>query len=134
MKWNEKALLNKIHKWIYRESERIWKSSWKKFWKFQVNTTNFGGVFVVKYIFIYASNFGFMKFYWGQLKLVSIFFVFGIKTKLLKIIKNAFCFTKDAFNICTSLFPAFFFLDYCWFCRSWLMINTKVYGINMSLN
>ena len=63
-------------------------------------------------IFIYASNFGFTKFYWGRLKLVSIFFFlffFGIKAKLLKIIKNAFCFTKNAFNFCTSLFPFFFF-------------------------
>ena len=34
------------------EREIIWKSSLKEFEKFLVNKTNFGSVFVVKYIYI----------------------------------------------------------------------------------
>ena len=54
--------------------------------------------------------------------------------------KNTFYFTKKAPLIleafCNSLFPSSPppFLNQCWFYRrSWLMINSKVYGISMSL-
>ena len=49
---------------IHLEGERIRKSSWLGFWKFQVNETNFGSVFPVKSK--YASNSGCIKFYWDN--------------------------------------------------------------------
>ena len=44
-----------------KKSQRVGKSSLKELWKFQVNETNFGGIFLV--IFKYASNFLCMMYY-----------------------------------------------------------------------
>ena len=69
------------------------------------------------------------------------FFIFAIKIKLLKNYqkcslfyqKSSFC--PQHFQIFVLHSSSFFaFLGHCWFYqRSWLMINTNVYGISMTL-
>ena len=98
---------------IHTEREKICKISWKEFWKFQVNKTNFGSVYVVKYIYI-CINFWIYEILLRQLKFVSTFFIFTIKIKLWKIIRNASYFNKkapfvlDVFKFLYFTLPLFF--------------------------
>ena len=126
---------------ISTKRERLWKISWKEFWKFQVNKTNFGIVFVVKYIYI-CINFYIYEILLGQLTVVcTFFFVFAIKIKVLKDYQKCFLFYQKS-SFCPGhfqifvlhSFPLLSYMCHGWFYRSWLMISTKVYGINLSLN
>ena len=142
--------MNKIHKCIYRkterekerkrkkESEKVGQSSSKKLWKFQVNEKSSGGrVFLVKYIYIYIRFLTYEISLW-KLKLVSTICIFVIKLRLLNNHEKCFLFYQKRF--CPGEFqilysPLFSFLGHCWFYRrSWFMINSQVYGIIMSQN
>ena len=97
---------------ISTKRERLWKISWKEFWKFQVNKTNFGIVFVVKYIYI-CINFYIYEILLGQLTVVCTFFFcfchqnksFKRLSKMLFILPKKFLLPWTFSNICTSLFP-----------------------------
>ena len=70
--------------------ERIRKSLWKEFWKFQYNETNLGSV-------VRAKKFVCIKFLMNeillwQLKIVSTIFSFAIKIKLWKNYQKCFLF------------------------------------------
>ena len=73
---------------------------------------------------------------------VCVHFIFAIKMKPLKNYQKCFLFYQKSsccprnFKFLYLTLPLFFlFLAHFWFYwRSWLMINTKVYGISMSLN
>ena len=105
--------IKSINAYTFKETvaqeKRGGKSSLKELWKFQV-------VFTI--------------------------FIFFINKKLLKSYQNCFSFyQKSSFcprDFQTFLFPSsplFFFLGHCSFYRrSWLMKNSKVYDIIMSLN
>ena len=127
--------MNKIHKCIYTERDEIWKSSRKKLWKFQVNKTNVGIVFVAKYIFMKHQILDFWNFI-GIIEVCVHFFIFAVKKKLLK--NYQICsFCPRHFQSLVLYFSLFFFsfLGHCSiYRRRWLMINTKVYCISMSLN
>ena len=129
-----------INAYTLRERERISKCLLKKFWKFQVNDTNFGSVILVKkYVCI--------KFMMCEIFVVTIracvnyfYFCYQNKTfqnlsRMLFVLPKNILLSSRLSNFCASLFPLFSFLGYCWFYRrSWLMINFKVYDIFMSLN
>ena len=63
-------------------------------------------------IFIYASNFGFTEFYWGRLKLVSIFFFFFFffwyQSKTFKNYQKCFLFYQKRFQLLYFTLPLFF--------------------------
>ena len=132
--------MNKIHKCIYTERERILKSPQKELWKFQVNKTNFGGIFVSKYIYMMHQILDLWNFI-GAVEAYVHFFYFCHQNKTFKKLskmlfilpKSSFC--PQHFQIFVLHSSSFFaFLGHCWFYqRSWLMINTNVYGISMTL-
>ena len=82
------------------------------------------------------------KIWLWQLKLIFTIFIFAIKIKILKNYQKYFFFCRKIFFYPQDfqMFvlpspPLFFFLGHCWFYRrSWLMRNSTVYGIIMSLN
>ena len=137
--------IHKIHKCIYtqrerereRERERIRKSSWKEFWRFPVNGTNFGSISLVKICMhqIYdVWNFVVTN------KVCVHYFYFCYQNKTFKELskmfyqKISFC-PRDYLTSVLHSSPLFSFLGHCWFYRrSWLMINFKVYDILMFLN
>ena len=106
--------IHKIHKCIYtqRERERIRKSSWKEFWKFPVNETNFGSISLVKICMhqIYdVWNFVVTN------KVCVHYFYFCYQNKTFKeLSKMLFVLPKNILlssrlsNFCTSFFPSFF--------------------------
>ena len=116
---------------IHKQRQSVWKSSWKEFWKLQVNKTNFGRcicVFLVKYIYIW------LKFRIFEILLGNQNKTFKKLSKMLFILPKKFLLLSIFSNFCTSLFHLFSFLSHCWFYGGLLMINTKIYDINMSLN
>ena len=132
--------MNKIHKCIYTERERILKSPQKELWKFQVNKTNFGGIFVSKYIYMMHQILDLWNFIGAVEAYVHFFYfchqnkTFKKLSKMLFILQKKLLLSSTFSNFRTSLFLVFCFLGHCWFYqRSWLMINTNVYGISMTL-
>ena len=99
-------------------------------------------VYLWQNIFIWCIKFWIYEILLGQLKRAFTSFIFVIKIKLSKNYQKYFLFYRKS-SFCYRHFqifvlhysPLFYFLGHCWFYwRSWLMINTKVYGISMSLN
>ena len=132
--------MNKIQKRIYaererqKESERFGQSSSKGIWKFQVNETNYARVFLVKYIYIYF-RFLMYEILLRQLKLVSTIFIFAIKIRLLNNYRKCYLIYQKTPFVLEIFKFLYSFLGNCWFYRwNWLMINSNVYGIIMSLN
>ena len=89
---------------------------------------------LLKYIYICIRSLMY------KIKLVFTISIFAIKITFKKLSKMLFIVPKKLLlsskfsNFCTSLSSLFPFLGHCWFYRrSWLMINSKVYGIT-SLN
>ena len=53
-------------------------------------------------------------------------------SKMLFILPKRLLLSSRFSNFCTLLFPPFCFFDHCWFYwKSWLMINTRFYAINI---
>ena len=101
---------------IHIVRERIRKSLWKEFWKFQYNEINLGSVFQVKNMYAFMEEI----LLW-HLKLVSTIFSYAIKIKLLKNYQKCFLFyQKISFCpqdyqifvlhpfLCTSLWHLYF--------------------------
>ena len=93
-------------------------------------------------LFIWSIKFWIYEILLEKLKRVSTFLIFSIKIKLLENYQKYFLFYQKR-PFCPRHFqmfvlqssPLFSFFGHCWFYwRSWLMINTNVYGISMSLN
>ena len=127
---------------IHRETERerIWKSSWKELWNSKL-IRQILVVYLWQKIFTWSIKFWIYEILLGQLKRASTSFIFVIKIKLSKSYQKDFLFYRKSsffyrrFQIFVLHYsPLLYFLGHCWFYwRSWLMINTKVYGISMSL-
>ena len=98
---------------IEKESGRVAHSSSRNFENSKFMRYS-GRLFLVKYSYICIRFLKYEVLFW-QLKLVSTICIFVVKIRL--------------------LYSSFFsFVGYCWFYRSWFMINSKVYGIIISLN
>ena len=97
--------------YIHAERERIRKSSWKEFWKFQVNETKFGSVFLVKCINICIKFLMYEILLWP---LNLVFTIFTIKIKLLKSCQKCFVvyqkalFVLEIYKFLYFTFPLFF--------------------------
>ena len=87
--------------------ERIRKSLWKEFWKFQYNETNLGSVFQVKNMYAFMEEI----LLW-HLKLVSTIFSYAIKIKLLKNYQKCFFFTKKYPFVLEIIKFLYFILSY----------------------
>ena len=102
----------------------------------QVNETNNFKI----YLYVCIKFFLYKIFFW-QLKLMSIITIFTIKITFKKLSKMLFIVEKNLFcpkDFQTFVLPSsslFFFLGRYWFYRrNWFIINSKAYGIIMSLN
>ena len=93
---------------------------------------------LLKYIYICIKFLMYKILFW-QLKLVSTIFIFAIKIifyqKYFSLYRKKLFLSSRFSNFVLPSSSLFFFLGLCW-ChrRSWLMINSDVYGIIMSLN
>ena len=104
--------------------------------KMRVNKTN---IFTI-YLYV-CTKFLLHKSLFWQLKLMSTISIFAIKITFKKLSKMLFIVQKNFFcpeDFQTFVLPSyslFSFLGRYWsYRRSWLTINSKVYGIIMSLN
>ena len=104
--------------------------------KMQVNETNNFKI----YLYVCIKFFLYKILFW-QLKLMSIITIFTIKITFKKLSKMLFIVEKNLFcpkDFQTFVVPSsslFFFLGRYWFYRrNWFIINSKAYGIIMSLN
>ena len=115
------------------------KSLWNKFWKFQVTETNFGSVFLVKFLYMHQI-FDVWNFIVINKALPTIF-IWTIKNKTFKNFskifyrKSSFCLLQIMKFLYLTL-PLFLFLGYCWFYtrNCLMMMNSKIYYIIMFLN
>ena len=105
----------------YTQRERILKSLQKELWKFQVNKTNFGGVFAAKYIYMMHQILDLWNFV-GAIEACVHFFYFCHQNKTFKKLSKFFLFYQKSF-FCPQHFQVFVLLSYsflaflghCWF-------------------